>query len=277
MASRSLSSLRNEGARDFISGRKSSSGLVSSVPFGEEPDATTQSGSSEYMRGKTTPKRESTSTQTTETAFALCARCSETQDTLVSIAASVSSICSKHRLGSALADTDWRALANVGGLELTHWEGAFRNDLNSIEDYCCQLKGRADRLASESNMHREATARIELESKSLSSQIHSLQSAICEIQQRNDRTLAESREMFAAHLKQLEEANSKEELRNARLREELSGTQQQVTHLRALMAELGKNHLSIHRSKHQTITPIRWTNITDGKLQAIPHPWFMNS
>ena len=261
MATRSLSSLRNEGAGDFSNGRKSNptTGLVTSTPIGEEPDSTTQSSSSEYVCSKAAPVGMNASTQTTETAFALCARCSETQDSLVSIAASVSGICSKHHLGSALADTDWRALARVGGLELKHWEGALGEDLSSIGDYCCQLENRADQLASESSMHREATARIELESKSLSSQIHSLQSAIHEIQEKNECTLSESRETFATHLKQLEDANRTEELRNARLREELNGTQKQVTHLTTLMAQLGKDTFLC---RHQTISlnsKKRWT------------------
>ena len=69
-------------------------------------------------------KGVSVSTQTTETAFALCARCSETQNCLVSIADRVSAVCSRHtQLKPALAATDWESLAKVGGLELGEWRG----------------------------------------------------------------------------------------------------------------------------------------------------------
>lgn len=236
--SRSLSSLRNEDPRDSSSRIGINRSMLTSTPIKEEsPKSTIQSGAREGLKCGATGV--STWTQTTETAFALCARCSDTQDCLVSIAASISDLCSKHRLCSALASTDWRDLARVGGLELSTWEGAFRKDVDSIEGYCSQLEARADKLACESDAHREETARIEAESTSLRSQIHSLQSAMHEIQQKNECSLAQSRKTFASQLRILEEANSREEMRNARLSEKLNGTQKQVTHFRALVAQLG--------------------------------------
>ena len=236
--SRSLSSLRNEDLRDPGSGIGMNRSLLTSTPIEEEsPNSTIQSGVRDSL--KCAPTGVSTWTQTTETAFALCARCSDTQDCLVSIAASISDLCSKHRLCSASGNTDWRALARVGGLELTTWERAFRKDVDSIKGYCSQLESRADKLALESDAHREETARIEAESKSLQSQIHSLQSTMHEIQHRNECSLAKSKETFASHLRILEETTSREEMRNARLNEELNGTQKQVTHFRALVAQLG--------------------------------------
>ena len=236
--SRSLSSLRNEDPRDSSSRIGINRSMLTSTPIKEEsPKSTIQSGAREGLKCGATGV--STWTQTTETAFALCARCSDTQDCLVSIAASISDLCSKHRLCSALASTDWRDLARVGGLELSTWEGAFRKDVDSIEGYCSQLEARADKLACESDAHREETARIEAESTSLRSQIHSLQSAMHEIRQKNECSLAQSKETFASQLRILEEANSREEMRNARLSEKLNGTQKQVTHFRALVAQLG--------------------------------------
>lgn len=236
--SRSLSSLRNEDPRDSSSRIGINRSMLTSTPIKEgPPNSTIQSGARESL--KCAPTGVSTWTQTTETAFALCARCSDTQDCLVSIAASISDLCSKHHLCSALASTDWRDLARVGGLELSTWEGAFRKDVNNIEGYCSQLEGRAEKLALESDARREETARIEAESNSLRSQIHSLQSAMHEIQQKNECALTQSKETFASQLRIVEEANSREEMRNARLSEKLNGTQKQVTHFRALVAQLG--------------------------------------
>lgn len=235
--SRSVCSLRNDGHTEQGVVTSASLSAVSSIPIGEERCKVDKSSNS--MLHHRPPPGVSVSTQTTDTAFALCARCAETHTSLVSIAASLSGLCSKHQLVSTLATTDWETLASVGGLELNKWEGALERDLASVDSYCDNLANRIESLSSELAIERETIGKLEEESKLLSSQIDSLQESIEQMQRRSESSLSQSRETFAAQLRRLEVANRKQEGRSRRLAEELNAAQKQEAHLRALVAELG--------------------------------------
>ena len=115
------------------------------------------------------------STQTTDTAFALCVRCSQTQETLVSVASSVSLLCHEEGVTSNLAKVDWEALAKVGGMELGKWNGNLKTDLCSIGEHCCRLKETIAELELERDAHKKTVGQLESEIQQLSQQMDTLQ------------------------------------------------------------------------------------------------------
>ena len=115
------------------------------------------------------------STQTTDTAFALCARCSQTQDTLIGAAGSVSRLCHEEGLVAELAKVDWEALAKVGGMELGKWNGNLKSDLCSIGEHCCRLKQSVAELGLERDAHKKTVGQLESEIQQLSNQLDALQ------------------------------------------------------------------------------------------------------
>ena len=119
------------------------------------------------------------STQTTDTAFALCARCSRTQETLVSVASSVSVLCHEEGLASTLAKVDWEALAKVGGMELGKWNGSLKTDLSSIGEHCYRLKETIAELELERDTHKTTVGQLESEIQQLSNQMDTLQVLTC--------------------------------------------------------------------------------------------------
>lgn len=125
------------------------------------------------------PKCSHVSTQTTVTAFALCAKCSESHSILVNAANSLVSVVSKHGQKSIMSSTDWSAMAEVGGLELEGWMKAFDSDLGSLDAFCEKQEERISKLAGERDLLRETVGKLESESQSLGTQIESLQ--VCTI------------------------------------------------------------------------------------------------
>ena len=115
------------------------------------------------------------STQTTDTAFALCTRCSQTQETLISVASSVSVLCHEEGLASGLAKVDWEALAKIGGMELGKWNGNLNADLCSIGKHCCRLKQTVVELELERDAHKQTVGQLEREIQQLSNQMDTLQ------------------------------------------------------------------------------------------------------
>jgi hypothetical protein len=128
------------------------------------------------------------STQTTDTAFALCARCSQTQETLVGVASSVSVLCHEEGLASGLAKVDWEALAKIGGMELGKWNGNLNTDLGSIGEHCCRLKRTIVELELERDTHKRTVGQLESEVQQLSVQMDTLQVCVFRITPRTIQT-----------------------------------------------------------------------------------------
>ena len=120
----------------------------------------------------------SVSTQTMDTAFALCARCSTTQDTLIQVADTVSFLCRDQGLQSSMNKVNWRELARVGGLELSKWREKLANDLSGVSEHCGRLKETVLALESERDAHKLTVEKLENEIEQLSSQMDSLQVSI---------------------------------------------------------------------------------------------------
>ena len=145
---------------------------VSSTSTPKELPAQSQSSS---LLPSQQQQQATVSTQTTDTAFALCARCSQTQDTLISVASSVSMLCHEQGLTSSMAKVDWEGLAKVGGLELGKWNGNLKIDLSSIGEHCCRLKETITELELERDRHKKLVSQLEGEIKQLSHQMDILQ------------------------------------------------------------------------------------------------------
>ncbi len=180
-----------------------------------------------------------TSTQTVETAFALCVRCSETQICLVSVASSISQLCCECERESILAGTDWRSLAEVGGLSVAEWEGALGKDLETLKGCNRELKEKRQLLTSELSEHRETIEVLRTESELLRSELSDLHASISEVERRGELSLAETRKELSVKLTSLEEARESAEEGRRRLREALNAAQQKEAQLRSMVADLG--------------------------------------
>lgn len=131
-----------------------------------------------------THQKASVSTQTMDTAFALCIRCSETQDTLIDVADSMSTLCQEQGQQSSMAKTDWRALAKVDGMDVGLWRKSLKMDLGCVGDYCSQLRATIGELEKERDSHKMTVGRLESEIEQLSRQMDSLQvveSTLCTV------------------------------------------------------------------------------------------------
>ena len=120
----------------------------------------------------------STSTQTTDTAFALCVRCSNTQQTLIEVAGSIATLCHEQNEKSSMAEVDWLALAKVDGLELGKWRECLKTDLCSVSELCRRLKEKVRGLELECDTHKLMIGKLENEMEQLSTQMDTLQVCI---------------------------------------------------------------------------------------------------
>ena len=113
-------------------------------------------------------------TQTTDTAFALCARCSATQQTLADAAHLVTSMCEKHKLESNFSSCDWVALAKLGGMELSKWTKALQKSLEALDKNTCHLQDKIEGLASERDLLQEIVQESQALKSQMTDQVNSL-------------------------------------------------------------------------------------------------------
>ena len=117
----------------------------------------------------------STSTQTTDTAFALCAQCSNTQQMLIEVADLMATLCHEQEEKSSMAKVDWQALAKVDGLEVSKWRRCLKTDLRSVSELCRRLRERVGGLELECDTHKSVVGKLENEMEQLSTQMDALQ------------------------------------------------------------------------------------------------------
>ena len=147
--------------------------VTSSLPLSKHEPSTSKSSSPHSLHPAS--QQATVSTQTTDTAFALCVRCSGTQDTLLQVTDSVSALCREQDLQSSMDTVDWKALAQVDGLELSKWRRVFQSDLCVIGEHCCRMKEKVAELELERDGHKVTAGKLESEIEQLSSQMDSLQ------------------------------------------------------------------------------------------------------
>ena len=121
------------------------------------------------------PQCASVSTQTTETGFALCLKCSDTHRALVDLAQCVCEVTTSRNMTCSLGEVDWAGLASVGGLEIGRWAECFRRDLESLSGHTTGLEVRVQGLREQLEGQREVTIRMEEEIESLTIQVNTLQ------------------------------------------------------------------------------------------------------
>ncbi len=195
----------------------------------------------------------SVSTQTTDTAFALCARCSATQTTLVSAASLVTELCHRHKLKSHFSSCDWNALAKVGGIELKKWLESFQIDMKSLE----MDKYLLEDVTSERDQLVENECLLKSEVEKLQTHIETLEVVyyiasyyskllhlgICFFPQMTVQENRKSSEIALSRSNnklQIVQSNSHEMYsKNHHIRRELKSSQMEITHLAAVVTELG--------------------------------------
>lgn len=113
-------------------------------------------------------------TQTTDTAFALCAQCSTTQLGLMESAQLVTGLCERCDLKSKFSSYDWESLVKVGGLEIANWCESMRMDVEALDEKNCFLVETVEELTSERDRLDNYVHQLENRIKSVDVQLTSL-------------------------------------------------------------------------------------------------------
>ena len=188
---------------------------------------------------ETQPKCTTVSTQTTETAFALCVKCSSTQSTLVSAAGRLAELCRSLHLPSLMARTDWEREAEIGGLEPGRWGEAMATDLAAIDSRSRALGEMVDNLGEELTRQKELERALKSKISRLMSESESLQRTIDEGEKRRVRELASCSESSSVRLREVEATQRVLQEHCGQLEEQLSTARGEKVELRALLAEIG--------------------------------------
>lgn len=186
---------------------------------------------------KTQPKCTTVSTQTAETAFALCVRCSSTQNVLVLAAGRLTELCCSLQLPSVMVETDWKSEAEMGALEPGRWGKMMASDLATIKSHSLgqgkELEALKDQLAQQESL-------LQSEISQLSSQCELLQGSITESKLNYARKLAECHESASAQLSEIEAARKMAQEHSDKLEAQLTCTQKEKAELRASLADVGE-------------------------------------
>ena len=187
------------------------------------------------------PQQATVACQTLDTAFATCAKCFDLQHCLASASSLVAHLCraSGGSDSPALAATDWKTLAAVGGLSPSKWEAALGKDLACVEEYCTFAEQTCVKLSTDLNTRDERILHMEAEVCALTTQVGALRARVEEMRVEGDTALAGSKADFEAQLRQVEEVRGREEERAAVLAAELDGARLTEEQLRAHMSQLG--------------------------------------
>ena len=186
------------------------------------------------------PPFHSTSTQTTDTAFAPCIHCSDTQWSLVGVAKCLSELTHQLALPSQLSERNWSQEAERGDMELGKWEEATDTDIAAIKTHCQTLMDCAEHLQGELNQQKEVEDNLRLELCQLKSETEVLQAAITEGERRHAEELGQSKEAASEQLSQLEASQSELAERSSRLEQELLAAQKEKKELRARLTQIGR-------------------------------------
>ena len=120
------------------------------------------------------PELVSSHTQTTDTAFVLCAQCSATQQGLLQSARLVTGLCERHNLKSRFSLCDLPALEQMGGLEVANWCEAIQIDVRALDESSRTLLERVEALSQERDQLTQTIQQLQNNSRSLDAQLTSL-------------------------------------------------------------------------------------------------------
>ena len=120
------------------------------------------------------PKSTDACVQTTDTAFALCAQCNETQLALVDSAQLISRLCDRNLLKSKFSSCDWNTQMKVGRLDVANWYGALQADVASLDERSCLLMRSVEDLNLERDKLEEGSQKLKNKMHALEMQLNSL-------------------------------------------------------------------------------------------------------
>ncbi len=129
-------------------------------------------GSSNLEASTSLPEVVDVCIQTTDTAFALCAQCTDTQLAMVDSAHRIARLCKRNKLESTFSSYDWDALLKIGRLDVTNWHTALQADASALDENSCILLKHIEELNMEVNMERD---KLEESSRNFKDKIQSLE------------------------------------------------------------------------------------------------------
>lgn len=112
--------------------------------------------------------------QTTDTAFALCAQCTETQSALVDSAKLISILSDRNLLKSKFSSCDWDTLMKIGRLDVANWYEALQTDVAALDERSCLLMKSIEDLNLERDQLEESSQGFISEIQALEMQLGSL-------------------------------------------------------------------------------------------------------
>lgn len=187
------------------------------------------------------PTYTSVSTQTTETMFALCMRCSATQSTLISTATKLVEFCHSLELASQTSEINWSSEVERGSLDPARWGREVQKDFENIKNHCKILTDEAECLKRKLNQRKEMEEDLHLKLSQLIAEKKSLQQIVAESKERHMQELFICRESAAGKMKEIREVQTLIERKNSNLKEELNLVKQEKAKLRALLATISES------------------------------------
>ena len=120
------------------------------------------------------PETNEICTQTTETAFMLCAQCSITQAALVDSADLISGLCKASNLRSMFAIYDWNTLVKRGGIEIIKWCDSLKVDTSALKGNIIALVDKLEVLTSDKEKLKNQVAHLKEKNQSLDNHLNAV-------------------------------------------------------------------------------------------------------
>lgn len=120
------------------------------------------------------PGRANACIQTTDTAFALCAQCVDTQLALVESARLICGLCNRSKLNSKFSSYDWDSLMKIGRLDVAKWYEALQSDAAALDEQKYVLLRSIEELNSERDRLEESCHGFKNKMQALETQLNSL-------------------------------------------------------------------------------------------------------
>lgn len=185
------------------------------------------------------------STQTAETAFALCVRCASSQTALASAAETLKELCFCLQLPSLMAETDWNSEAETGILEPKKWGTSMTADLARIKTYSLAQQRELETLKDEVAQQKSLYEYLQSKTAQLSVQCEILERTVAESKRDHMKELAICHESASARLSEMKAAQEMIQECSNRLEEELSSVQQEKAKLRASLDDMGESEVAV--------------------------------
>lgn len=185
------------------------------------------------------------STQTAETAFALCVRCASSQSALASAAGMLKELCRCLQLPSLMAETDWNSEAETGILEPKKWGTSMAADLARIKTYSLACQRELETFKEELEQQKSLYEDLKSTTTQLSIQCKVLERTVAESERDHMKELALCHKSASARLVEMKAAQEMIQECSNRLEEELSSVQQEKAELRTSLDDMGESEVAV--------------------------------